>query len=82
MTSSATPAAWLPSSPKKITPIRATPTAPPTCWTVVSTPEAEPASWPWIPASTTLTSGATTLPSPRPQTNRAGMSCQEWTAPP
>jgi aryl-alcohol dehydrogenase-like predicted oxidoreductase len=81
-TSSATPAAWLPSSPKKMTPIRATPTAPPTCWTVVSTPEAAPASWPLMPARITLTSGAITQPRPRPQTSRAGSSCQEWTAPP
>ena len=82
MTSSATPAAWLPSRPKKTTPITATPMAPPTCWTVESTPEAAPASWPLMPARTTLTSGATTLPSPRPQTSRAGASCQEPTAPP
>ena len=71
------PGGLAPSSPKKMTPIRATPMAPPICWTVVSTPEAEPASWPLMPASTTLTSRATTLPSPRPQTSRAGMSCQE-----
>ena len=61
-------------SPKNTTPTTATPMAPPSCWKVVSTPEAEPAWRGGTPARTMLSSGATTVPMPRPVTRKLGMS--------
>src|SRR6185312_8201864 len=74
--------AWLPSRPKKTTPMSAMPIELPTCSPVLNTPEAEPASRWGTPASTMSASGAMTAPRPRPAAARPGTRSQVVTAGP
>ena len=73
---------WLPSIPKKITPISAMPMELPTCRPVLNTPDAEPAFRCGTPASTMSASGAITPPTPRPAATRPGTRSQVVTAAP
>ena len=67
---------WVPSSPKKITPMTAMPIELPSCRPVLNTPDAEPACCAGTRSSTMSASGAITAPRPRPAATRPGTRSQ------